>query len=291
MEVLHVTWSGSEDVNPTTRIATVINSLLPSERRVVELILADSEGMVEITAQDLADRAGVARSTVIRTCQSLGYKGYPQLRVALTRELAQSGGRERDYGSRALGRIKADIDALAASLPQIASVLTDDAVEGAVDLIVGAKRLLAIANGLSSPLAIDLAMRLTAVGRPTEFVADQIGQQIAARQLAPEDTCIVISGSGANETSLRSARAVQAAGAKLVVLTSFARSPLVSLADVALVVAPASGSFRHELEHTSRVPHVILLESLVEVVAARLGEVSRTSRSTVLSILSDNLSD
>lgn len=214
-----MTWSGSEDVAPTTRIATVINSLLPSERRVVELILADAEGVVEITAQDLADRAGVARSTVVRACQSLGYRGYPQLRVALTRELAQSGGREReDYGTRALGRIRADIDALAASLPQIASVLTDEAVESAVDLIVGAGRLLAIANGLSSPLAIDLAMRLTAVGRPTEFVADQIGQQIAARQLSASDTCIVISGSGANESSLRSARAVKAAGARLVVV-------------------------------------------------------------------------
>jgi RpiR family carbohydrate utilization transcriptional regulator len=286
-----MTWSGSEDVTPTTRIATVINSLLPSERRVAELILADTEGIVEITAQDLADRAGVARSTVIRTCQSLGYRGYPQLRVALTRELAQNGPREKDYGTRALGRIRADIDALAASLPQIASVLTDEAVESAIELIVEAPRLLAIANGLSSPLAIDLAMRLTAVGRPTEFVADQIGQQIAARQLAVHDSCIVISGSGANESSLRSARAVQAAGARLVVVTSFAHSPLVSLADVALIVAPAGGSFRHELEHTSRIPHVVLLESLVEVVAARLGAVARASRSTVLSILSDNLSD
>lgn len=286
-----MTWSGSDDVSPTTRIATVINSLLPSERRVVELILADTEGIVETTAQDLADRAGVARSTVIRTCQSLGYRGYPQLRVALTRELAQTGARDRDYGTRPLGRIRADIDALAASLPQIASVLTDEAVEAAIELIVGAPRLLAIANGLSSPLAIDLAMRLTAVGRPTEFVADQIGQQIAARQLAVQDCCVVISGSGANESTLRSARAVQAAGARLVVVTSFARSPLVSLADVALIVAPASGSFRHELEHTSRVPHVVLLESLVEVVAARLGDVARASRSTVLSILSDNLSD
>lgn len=286
-----MTWSGSEDVTPTTRIATVINSLLPSERRVVELILADTEGIVELTAQDLADRAGVARSTVVRTCQSLGYRGYPQLRVALTRELAQAGGRERDYGSRALGRIRADIDALASSLPQIASVLTDESVESAIDLIVGARRLLAIANGLSSPLAIDLTMRLTAIGRPTEFVADQIGQQIAARQLTVDDTCIVISGSGANESSLRSARAVQAAGAKLLVVTSFAHSPLVTLADVALVVAPASGSFRHELEHTSRIPHVVLLESLVDVVAARLGETSREARSTVLSILSDNLSD
>jgi len=286
-----MSWTGSEDVAPTTRIATVINALLPSERRVVELILADTEGAMESTAQELADRAGVARSTVVRACQSLGYRGYPQLRVALTRELAQIGQREQDYGTSALGRIRADIDALSASLPQVASMLTEQSVETAVSLIVDAHRLLALAAGLSSPLASDLSMRLTAIGRPTEYVPDSIGQQIAARQLTEHDTAVVISGSGANESSLRAARAVRAAGGRLIVITSFASSPLVSLADVALVVAPATGSFRHELEHTSRVPHVVLLESLVEVVATRLGDTSRTARSAVLSILSDNLSE
>ncbi len=286
-----MSWAGNDDVSVTTRIATVLNSLQPSERRVVDLIMGDRDGVVEMTAQDVADRTGVARSSVIRTCQTLGYKGFPQLRVALTRELAQAGRGERDYGESALGTIRADIDALASSLPQIASVLDETAVESAVVTILGAQRLLALANGLSSPLASDLSMRLTAVGRPTEFVADPIGQQIAARQLSPSDAAVVLSGSGANESSLKSARAVREAGARLVAVTSFATSPLVSLADVALVVAPARGSFRQELEHTSRVPHVILLESLVEVVAGRLGERADTARSTVLGILSDNLSE
>ena len=286
-----MSWTGNPDASVTTRIATVLNSLGPSERRVVELIVDDAEGVLELTAQELADRASVARSTVIRTCQSLGYRGYPQLRVALTRQLAQFGGRVEDYGESALGRIRSDIDTLAASLSQIASALTETAVEQAVVTLTGATRLLALANGLSSPLASDLAMRLTAVGRPTEFVADSIGQQIAARQLGATDAAVIISGSGANESSLKAARSVQQAGAALIVVTSFAASPLVSLADVALVVAPAHGSFRHELEHTSRVPHVILLESLVEVVAVRLGERARITRSSVLEILSDNLSE
>lgn len=286
-----MSWSGSDDVPTTTRIATVINTLLPSERRVVDILLADAEGAVEITAQELADRAGVARSTVIRTCQSLGYRGYPQLRVALTRELAQSAAQDRNYGTSALGTIRGNIDALAASLPHIGALLTEETVDSAVKRILGATRLLSLASGLSSPLASDLAMRLTAIGRPTEFVADPIGQQIAASQLSEKDACVIISGSGANEASLRSARAVRSAGAKLVVLTSFSHSPLVSLADVALVVAPAGGSFRHELEHTSRVPHVVLLEALVEVIAERLGDSARETRSTVLTILSENLSD
>jgi RpiR family carbohydrate utilization transcriptional regulator len=286
-----VSWTGNDDATVTTRIRTVQNSLQPSEVSVVALILDDAEGVVELTAQDLAERAGVARSSVIRTCQRLGYRGFAQLRVALTRELAQTVVGDRDYGESALGSIRADIDALAASLPRIASVLSEDAVERAVTTIVSAGRLLALASGLSSPLALDAGMRLTAIGRPTEVVADPIGQQIAARQLSPADAVLIISGSGASEASLKAARAARQTGAAVVVLTSFATSPLVSLADIALVVAPARGTFRHELEHTSRVPHVILLESLVEVVAARLGDRARLTRSAVLDILSDNLTE
>ncbi|MBT1636472.1 MurR/RpiR family transcriptional regulator [Clavibacter michiganensis] len=287
----------SDDVGPTTRIATVVNALQPSERRVFELILDDTEGVVEITAQELADRAGVARSTVVRSCQSLGYRGYPQLRVALTRELARSSARaaatagEGAHGPSALGRIRSDLDALAAALPRVASVLTEAEVEDAVARVVAARRLVVVASGLSSPLALDLSMRLTAVGRPAEFVADPVGQQIAVSRLSPEDVVVVISGSGANELSLRGARSARAAGAAVVAVTSFATSPLGALADVALVVAPAKAGFRHEVERTSRIPHVIVLESLVEIVADRLGTTAADARAGVLTILSENLSD
>jgi len=286
-----MSWTGNDDPTVTTRIRTVRNTLQPSELSVVALILDDPDGVVELTAQDLSERAGVARSSVIRTCQKLGYRGFAQLRVALTRELAQAPVSRQVYGESALGAIRADIDALAATLPRISSVLSEEAVEQAVGTIVGAGRLLALAGGLSAPLALDAGMRLTAVGRPTEFVADPVGQQIAARQLTPTDAVLIISGSGASEASLKAARAARQAGATVLVITSFASSPLVSLADVALVVAPAGGTFRHELERTSRVPHTIVIESLVEVVARRLGEHARATRSAVLEILSDNLSE
>ncbi|MEP7793606.1 MurR/RpiR family transcriptional regulator [Sanguibacter sp. 25GB23B1] len=278
------------DVWPSVRIATVRNALQPTERRVVDLVLEDVAAAIEATAQDIADRAGVARSSVIRTCQRLGYRGYPQLRVALARELAVNA-EPSAHPDTALGRVRTHVESLAATLQQITSVLDDERVEQAVALCVGAGRVVATGNGLSSPLAADLALRMTAGGRPTEFVADPIGQQIAAAQLTPADLCLVVSGSGANESSLKVARAGRAAGVPVVVLTSFVESPLTALADVALVVGPAAGSFRAELEHTSRVPHAIVLEALVEVVADRLGERSRQVRSRVLDVLSNNLSD
>ena len=72
---------------PTARIAAVLSTLQPAERRVAERIVEASDAVVEWTAQELADRSGVGLATVVRTCQTVGYRGYPQLRVALAAEL------------------------------------------------------------------------------------------------------------------------------------------------------------------------------------------------------------
>lgn len=279
----------SGNAPPTVRIQALRNGLQPTERRVADVILDAPDTVVELTAQQLADRAGVARSSVIRACQTFGYRGYPQLRVALAAELGAGGETVVDHGEGALGRIRTAIDRAAAALPASTSLLETAALERAVAVVAGARRLLVVANGLSSPIASDLAMRLTAAGRPTEVIADAIAQQISARQLGAGDACVVVSGSGANEASLRAAAAAVRGGAEVVAMTSFAASPLVDLAATSLVIAPAGASFRDELEHTSRAAHALFVEAFVDEVAAR---VARSDvRAHVLEILSDNLGD
>ena len=266
-------------------------ALQPSERRVVEVITADPSWAVESTAQEVADKTGVGRASVIRACQSLGYDGYPQLRVALARELTFTTPAEPDGDATALGRIRAAVDGFALSLRHATSLMTEEAVDAAVDAVVTAGRVLVAANGLSGPLGLDAAMRLTAAGRPAEFVADQVAQQIAARHLEPGALCIVISGSGANAASLAVADRAHEAGAQVLAVTSFPQSPLVARADIALVVPPAGGSFRDELEHTSRAAHALVIEALVEVVSARLGPRGRDAKAAIYSILSGSLGE
>ncbi|MFJ4163959.1 MurR/RpiR family transcriptional regulator [Microbacterium sp. NPDC089698] len=271
-------------------IATSLNSLQPTERRVAEAILQAPEDVVELTAQQLADRVGVGRSTVVRACQSFGYRGFPQLRVALATALGGSG-EAPDYGEGVLGRMRAEIGRIAQSLPQAVSVLDETSMEWVVRGIANAGRVLIVANGLSAPIASDLSMRLTAIGRPAEFVPDAIAQQISASTLGADDMCLVVSGSGANEASLRAARQASGRSAKIVALTSFAVSALTTLADEAIVIAPAGQSFRDELEHTSRVAHAVFVEVFVGAVTHAIGENARLTREQVMGILSDNLDD
>lgn len=280
----------SAEVPVTACIAAVRNSLQPSERRVADLIVDEPDAVIELTAQQIADRVGVGRSTVVRACQTFGYRGYPQLRVALAAERGARAVTPVAAGDGPLGGIRAAIDRVADDLRAATSLLEPATVSTAVDAVVGAGRVLVVASGLSAPVASDLAMRLTAVGRPAETLGDPIGQQIAARHLSPADACLVISGSGANEASLRAASAARAAGARVIALTSFRASPLTERADIALVLA-SGGTFRDELEHTSRIAHAVFVEAFVEAVAHARVDEAEAARARVLEILSDNLGD
>lgn len=285
-------WTGSADAPPTARIAMLAPSLQPSERRVAETVAEDIEASIERTAQEVADLAGVGRATVIRTAQSLGYEGYPQLRVALTREVALGTPTSRDGGDDTmLGTLRIAIDHFAGRLGQTTSAMTEETLERFVRVLDEAPRLLIAANGLSSPLGSDLAMRLISAGRPAEYLPDTLGQQIAATHLGPGSACLVLSGSGANRASVDVAAAARASGATVLAITSFPRSAVAELADVALVVAPIDATFRDELVHTSRAALMLVTESVVGLLVAKRGDRAQQAQSATLAVISGSLSD
>lgn len=285
-------WTGSADAPPTARIAMLAPSLQPSERRVAEAIAADIEAAIERTAQDVADLVGVGRASVIRAAQSLGYDGYPQLRGALTREVALGAPTTPDAtDGTMLGALRGAMDRFAGRLSHTVSALTEDGLQDFVRVVDESQRLLIAANGLSSPLGLDLAMRLMSAGRPAEYLPDTLGQQIAATQLGAGSACLVLSGSGANRASLEVMTAAKESGATVLAITYFPRSAAAELADIALVVAPIEDSFRDELVHTSRAALMLVTESVVGLLAARRGSSSTAAQSATLAVISRSLAE
>lgn len=264
-----MSWNGPDTTPASVRIATVFPALNSSEQRVAATLASDPDLVVDCTAQELARHAGVARSTVVRTCQSLGYAGYPQLRVALARELSAHEPAPAHDASSSSGRVRAAIAQSAESLRVVASTLTDAALEDVLDAIAGAHRMLVVGNGLSAPIAAETALRLTVSDRPAEHVADALAQRVFASRLAHGDVCLVLSDTGADPDSIATARAAASGGARVLALTSFAESPLVEIADLTLVVPSSGAALRFPAERNSRLAHALVLEALAEAVASR----------------------
>lgn len=277
-------------------IRTLLPSLQPTERSVATVLLERATEVVELSSQQVAEAAGASRATVVRACQSLGFSGYQQLRVLLARDLGYQIAASATPATAAESDSPAGIVAetfrhVAATISGMASLLEPAAVEAAVEILATARRVVVVGNGLSAPLATNLAARLTTMGRAAEAPADSMYQQITARLLTSDDAVVVTSGSGTSAPSLRAAQAAHLAGSRVIAISSFDRTPLTPLADVQLIVTMPDLTFRDEIAVTSRLPQNILIEGLVAAVMYRLGDAAQAAKALSVDAVSDNLTE
>lgn len=272
-------------------IRSLLPSLLPTERAVAAVLLERSAEIVELSSQQVADLSGASRATVVRTCQSLGFTGYQQLRVLLARDAAALPASAAASPTGAAGIVAHTFTQLAERVSDMLALLDPESIEQAVTLLAGARRVVVVGNGLSAPLAWDAAARLTSIGRAAEAQSDVIGQQITARLLQPGDLLLVISGSGSNAVTLRTVAAANAAGADVIAVTAFGRSPIALAATLALVVTMPDLTFRDEITLASRLPQAILIEGLVAATTDRLGDAALHAKSLALDAISTNLAE
>ncbi|ADP82689.1 MurR/RpiR family transcriptional regulator [Pseudofrankia inefficax] len=270
--------------SPGSLFATIratLPALIPSERRVAEVCLRRADEVADWSAAQLAAAAEVSAATVVRACQSMGFRGFQQLRVAFARE-AGAYFREAEAGTagtraplrepRAGDPPNQIVDTVfelgRAVLADSLTALDRDQVALAVDLLDGARRLLVVGNGGSAPVAQDAALRFLSVGRSVEAPADAQTQQLAAAGLSEADACLLITGSGVNELTFRVATIARERGASIVLMTSYAAGPVAGLASATLVVGVAHWPLGSDTIG-SRLPSLLLVNALQLAVGLR----------------------
>lgn len=272
------------------RIRSELSSLHPSERRVAEVFVDRPDWTIEASAQDIADAATTSRATVVRTAQRLGFTGYPQLRVLLARDLGLAADRPEHVGdadadaSRVFAAFLRDV---AVTIDDALAVLDPADVRRAVDLLADAGQVLVVGNGLSSPVATEMAMRLNAIGRYADAPTDHVEQGVRARRLGAGDVCVVVSGSGSTRPSIAAARAAAKAGAAVIGLTASSTAGLADIATLSLVVGLGAPSFRDDITRTSRLPQAIVAGGLVRALSERNPDAAREAQARMLDVIGE----
>lgn len=243
-----------------SRVRAAAGALGPSERRVADVVLASPDAVVQWSTSQLAEAAGTAPATVIRACQRLGFRGFQHLRLELARALPL----DDVEAPSTLQPFSDAIDALRHS----ASVIDAAAVDAASDVLHAADRIVLVGSGFSGPPLQDTALRLSTVGRRVEAPVDVLGQQFACQSVSSADAVLALSYSGANTHTMSACRAATAAGATLVVVTTFAQSPIARLADVRVVTGQADRT--HDVDpFLTRLGHLVALHAIHDGVARR----------------------
>jgi RpiR family carbohydrate utilization transcriptional regulator len=268
------------DLTVLARIRSSLSALGPSEAKVAAVILAHPQDVVDWSTSELALRAGTSTATVIRACQSLGFRGFQHLRLELARSAPLL---PRDSDDVVSGTFHEALIALRLAEDSIDPIR----VEAAAEELRGATRVVLVGNGFSGPPLQDFAMRLSTLGRWVEAPIDPLAQQFAVHSLQPGEVCFALSYSGANVQTLQTCTAAVERHARVLVVTSYTRSPLGRIADLLISTGPAMAS--HDVDpYLARLGHTVALHAL-HAAMARHAEPSEVAdmRHVVLDALAE----
>jgi DNA-binding MurR/RpiR family transcriptional regulator len=265
--------NGAGDI--VVRLASMLPSLAPAERRVGKIIVDDPLRSAGLTITDLAHEAGTSETTVVRFCRNVGVGSYPTLRLAVATWAgrAAASGQPRlspdidpDDG---LGAVAAKIgQSVATAVQETADRLDLDALAAAVDAIASARRIDVYGVGASGFVALDLQQKLHRIGLSVWAWSDPHMAITSAANLTPDDVVVALSHSGTTVDTLDALAEARRRGARAVAVTNFVRSPVAEQADIVLSTVTNETTFRSGAM-ASRIAALIVVDCLFVAVAQR----------------------
>lgn len=264
--------------NSTTlgeRIESLMSSLTASERRIAKLIIDNPSGVSMMTISDLSSRAGTSESTVVRTARTLGFSGYPELRLALAAAGAATPTNDRPTLTGDIHRddsLEVALEKLAtaevAALRSTASQVDLTALQTVVDAIATARRVDIYGIGASGLVGADFWQKLMRIGRDCHVFEEAHIARVSASLLSPGDLALAISHSGEITDVLDAIRLAKDLGATTVAITSQVKSPLARLVDHVLLTSARKEPL-HPGAMASRMSQLLLTDAIFVGVAQR----------------------
>lgn len=255
--------------NALVRMRMAHGGMAKGARRIADYILAQPEGIVRMSITELADAVGVSEGSIVNFCRGIGLSGFQHLKLSLAREIVEpvqfiheDVGRDDDMDMICRKVFHSGIQALRDSL----SVLDPQSLARAVDAIRTAKRVEIYGIGSSAPMAEDTHYRMLRIGLDARVVTDSHVQAISASRCDPDVAVLTISHSGATHETVAATRLAKEAGARTIVITNFARSPIQAHADVVLFTMARETRFRTEAM-TSRIAQLCVVDALIAALA------------------------
>ena len=264
-------------------LITKIQSELPcfskGQKQIARFILEHYDKAAFMTASRLGVTVGVSESTVVRFATELGYDGYPHLQRALQemiRNKLTSVQRMEVAGDRMGGRdvlqtvLHADTDMIRVTLDEI----DRDAFQGAVDALMGAKRIYILGVRSSSALASFLGFYFNLLFENVTLVhtnsVSEIFEQVL--RVGPGDVLFGISFPRYSKRTLSAMKYARDRGARVIALTDSQLSPLARVADHVLLARSDMASFVDSLV----APLSVINALIVAVGMSRRDEIEQT---------------
>ena len=261
----------SQQANVLGTLRVRRESFFPAERRIADTIIDDPHRVVNLPIAELAALSEVSEGSVVRFCQTMGFRGYQALKIAIAVALAQPTQvihgdlSPDDDASLIAARV---FDSNSQAIAETLSVLDPEVLEATVAAVTSARRIDLFAVGTSLPVAFDAYSHLMRIGLPVHLDLDSYMQLMQASSLGPGDVALAISHSGRSPEPIQSLSLARRRGARTIAITGSHPSPLTRLADHVLLTVSNETRYREEAM-ASRLAQLSLVDAIYVAVALR----------------------
>lgn len=261
-------------------------TLSVSERKIADYLLEHPAEALYLSITDVADRAEVGEATVSRFCRKLGLRGFQELKVMLAQEKGPAAvrvvGPPGDGDLAILTRQKAQQSIKV--IEDTARLLDQQALERAITLLTEARKIDFYGLGTSGLTALDAQHKFLSLGKHCNAFVDPHVQAMSASLLSSLDVAVAFSHSGSTKDAVTSLRWARESGAHTICITSFGRSPITRVADVALLAAIGETTVARSLR--AKIAHLFVVEVLFEGCRERLGDrAARAAEATMAAVM------
>lgn len=223
-------------------VLTTINGFYPSltkaERKIAQYVLVNSEDVQHLSIGDLAAKAQVAETTVIRFCRKLRFKGFQDFKLQLARDLAVISVNQETPD---------DKDELPTSeyveyLKRLQKAILPEHLAAVAKAIDQAHAVCIFGAGISAMVGNYFKTRLTRMGVAVIFDPDIHLQAIDIALLQADDVVVAISNTGNTRDLLQNVAIAKRFGVDIIAITNYLNTKLTQASDFTL--APPAGSGR-----------------------------------------------
>ncbi|MBB6635434.1 MurR/RpiR family transcriptional regulator [Cohnella thailandensis] len=230
-------------------LKTAISSLKPTEQKAAQYIVEHPEEVVNSSVQKVAALADVSEATIIRLCRSLNYKGFQELKLRIAADLSDHSEMEDSYQEIQIEGPIADLVASIShnnmrSIQDTLSVLSNEELEKAIDVMSRAKKIAIFGVGASAVIAMDLKQKLTRINYWCETGLGLDEQTTLAANMDERDVAFGISYSGQTTDVIDSLALARENGAATISLTRLGSNPVAAAADINLFTSSLENSIR-----------------------------------------------
>lgn len=217
-----------------SRIREHYPMLSNQEKRVADAVLEQSEHARGMTVATLAADADVSGTTVVRFCRSIGFKGFSDFKMYFIDQLKRADTswenlKEDDSVEEVAQKV---FNYNRGAMNDTMLMLDCDAVEAAVEAILGAQRIFISAGGGAAGSGICLMDAFLQIGIPCFEIQDTLFQVMNAHMMREGDLVIGISHSGKTSVVVDTLAQAKASGASTLAIVGLVGSPVCRHADI-----------------------------------------------------------